>query len=131
MKDKKDMYEYEDSLTNYCAKAKNDRETKLCYFIEPVKRDISMPSRNGVPPDVICQRLKKKTPEVCSLRYSSAPGAPSLSSLTADTDFSKMRVGQLKALAAEIGVDCGNCLEKDDYVNAIKLKVSSIQKKEL
>lgn len=122
------MYSVEESLVNYCATTSDLKEQKLCYYIEPVKRDISNPTKNGVPPDVICQRLKKKTPEVCSLRYSSDPGAPNLSSLSQDTDFSKMRVGQLKALASEMGISCNDCLEKEDYVSAIKSKLSSAKK---
>lgn len=69
-----------------------------CYFIDPVKREISKPVQNGVPVTTICQRLKKKSAEICALRYSSSPaGGPAI---TRATDLSKLRVKELKVRAA-------------------------------
>jgi protein disulfide-isomerase A6 len=36
------------------------------------------------------------------------------------TDLQALKVGQLKALIAAKGVDCSGCLEKADYVAALK-----------
>jgi hypothetical protein len=43
-----------------------------CYFVDPIKREVSQPLKNGVPADRICQRLKKKSGEICTLKYSSS-----------------------------------------------------------
>jgi protein disulfide-isomerase A6 len=40
--------------------------------------------------------------------------------LDADTNFSKMKVAQLKALITAKGIDCAGCFEKGDYVAALK-----------
>lgn len=40
--------------------------------------------------------------------------------LDATTDFSKLRVGQLKQLLQAKGVACDNCLEKGDYVKKLQ-----------
>ncbi len=92
-----------------------------CYYVDPIKREVSTPMKNGVPIDVICQRLKKKSAEICALKFASAPPASS-STLDASTDFSKMRISQLKTIMAEKGITCagGDCIEKEDYVRAIK-----------
>jgi protein disulfide-isomerase A6 len=39
--------------------------------------------------------------------------------LDADTDFTKMRVSQLKQLLQAKGVKCENCLEKGDFVKKL------------
>ncbi len=90
--------------------------------MDPIKREVSTPMKNGVPVDVICQRLKKKSAEICALKFASAPAAPA--KLDANTDFSKMRVSQLKTIMAEKGITCAECREKDEFVAAIKKHVA-------
>lgn len=90
-----------------------------CYFIDPIKREISTPIKNGVPSDVICQRLKKKSAEICSLKYAASAGSTA-NEINAQTDFSKLKVSQLKAYIAEKGISCPECLEKDDFVRKVK-----------
>lgn len=43
------------------------------------------------------------------------------------TDFSKLRVGQLKQLLKDRGVSCLECIEKADYVSRLQELVSSLQ----
>lgn len=95
-----------------CDKPASDKESKLCYFIAPIKREISQPFKNGLPVDKICDRLKKKNSEICSLRFVTA----SLPEATAATDFSKLKIKQLKGIMLEKGLSCPDCLEKSDYV---------------
>ena len=45
----------------------HEKEAKLCYYLDPIKREVSQPVKNGVPFDVICQRLKKQSAEICAL----------------------------------------------------------------
>lgn len=70
-----------------------------------------------MPSDVICQRLKKKSAEICALRYAAKPAGEEI---TAASDFSKLRVSQLKAYLAEKNVDCASCFEKADFEQAVK-----------
>ena len=39
------------------------------------------------------------------------------------TDFSKLRVGQLKEILRSSGEGCSGCVEKDDFVRAVKRMV--------
>ena len=115
--DKKVLTKVESAIGNYCAKPNGEKEVKLCYFIDPVKRDISQPVKNGVPVAAICDRLKKKSPEVCSLRYGNTPAGPSI---TSKTDLSKLRVKDLKAFIAEKDITCSPCTEKPDLITAVE-----------
>jgi len=74
--------------------------------------------KNGVPPSVICQRLKKKAPEICSLRFSNTASAAS--SITATTDLSTLKISQLKTFMAEKNIVCNDCIEKADFVAKVK-----------
>lgn len=39
-----------------------------------------------------------------------------------NTDYSKLRVKELKNILAERGVECTGCIEKDDFVKKCKVK---------
>lgn len=82
--------------------------------------------KNGVPVATICQRLKKKSAEICALKFSSGPSS---STVTADSDFSKMKISQLKTIMADKNIVCDDCIEKNDYIKKIKATLSA--KKEL
>ena len=97
-----------------------------CYYIDPIKREVSQPMKNGLPVEKICERLKKKSAEICALRFQSSE-APSADAEV--KDFSKLRLKDLKAILAQKGISCPECLEKDDFVR--KLKAASSNKKEL
>ena len=107
----------ESAVADYCAKPNGEKEVKFCYFVDPVKRDISQPVKNGVPVAAICDRLKKKSPEVCSLRYSNTPAGPSI---TSKTNLGQLRVKDLKAFIAEKDITCSPCTEKHDLVAAVE-----------
>lgn len=110
----KDKHNVEEAITKYCKKTKKDsKEKKLCYFIEPIKREISVPTSNGVPADRICRRLKKKTAEICSIRYAEKIDLASV-------DLSKLRVRQLRKILSDHGVACNNCIEKADYIREVR-----------
>lgn len=73
--------------------------------------------KNGVPVEKVCERLKKTSSEICSLRFGSSAGAPSADTIT---DYGKLRISQLKSLMAEKGIKCGDCLEKADFVRKLE-----------
>lgn len=113
----------EEAIDTYCSKTQKDsKEKKLCYFIQPIKRDISTPIGNGVPPNRICKRLKKRAQEICTIRY---PEKIDLSKV----DLSKLRVRQLRKILSENGVACDNCIEKADFIREVKRALG--QKEEL
>jgi hypothetical protein len=109
---KKNLEAVEDVLHKVCKDRTHPREKKLCYYIEPIKRDVSRPVSNGVPADRICKRLKKNSPEICELQYPIK--------MSEDVDVSKLRVKQLKKILADRGVDCKGCLEKRDFVKRVQ-----------
>lgn len=39
-----------------------------------------------------------------------------------NTDYSKLRVKELKNILAERGVECTGCIEKDDFVKKCKVR---------
>lgn len=94
--------------------------------MDPIKREVSQPMKNGVPVTTICQRLKKKAPEICALRFAGGSGAPV--AIDASTDFSKLKISQLKTFMADKNIACAECIEKDDFVRAIK---AALGRKEL
>jgi hypothetical protein len=106
----------------FCEKPPGEKEGKFCYYVDPIKREISQPMKNGVPPALICDRLKKKAPEICALRFAGGVGA---SPIKRDTDLSKLRVKDLKAFVAEKQISCNPCTEKPDLEAAIRAYFSS------
>ena len=73
----------------------------------------------------ICQRLKKKSAEICTLKYGSDPSAGVAIDKT--TDLSKLRLKDLKAFLMERQVSTDGLIEKDDFI----AKVQSIFAKDL
>ena len=92
------------------------QDKKFCYFIDgasSLKREIAEPFVMGVPIDRICtSRLKKKDAEICGLGYSVKTSE--------DTDYSKLRVKDLKQILRDRGVACQGCLEKADFIKKVK-----------
>ena len=111
---RKDVVKVESAIQAYCDGKPGERETKLCYYVEPIKREISQPVKNGVPYDIICQRLKKKSAEICALKY----GSNAAVAITRTTDVTKLRVKDLKAFIMEKGIPCAECIEKIDFEKA-------------
>ena len=112
--DLKDLVKIEARIQAYCDKKKiSQSHKKICYYITPIKREISQPLKNGVPVEKICPRLKKKSAEVCAV---TAP----VKVEKGKTDYNSMRVKQLKSILRERGVSCDNCLEKKEFVKRCK-----------
>lgn len=40
-----------------------------CYFMDPIKREVSQPFSTGMPKAKVCDRLKKKSAEICTIKY--------------------------------------------------------------
>ena len=69
--DKKDIVSIEEKIGAYCKqKSLNAEQKKICYHIDPIKREVSRPLSFGMPPEDICiRKLNKKNTEFCSVRY--------------------------------------------------------------
>jgi mesencephalic astrocyte-derived neurotrophic factor len=106
-----------------------------CYYLNVIKREVSQPFSTGMPKAKVCERLKKKSAEICSVKYRELKlhthtktvhrpiedergvncGCAAVKVDTA-TDYTKLRVKELKAILAERGVECTGCIEKSDFV---------------
>ena len=112
-KNKQDMEKVENAIGKLCGdrdRALNDAQKKVCYYIDPIKRQVSQKMKNMVPNDKICKDLSKKSSEICSVRnkVKVEKGA---------TDYNALKVKDLKKILADRGVMCDGCVEKQDFVN--------------
>eukprot|EP00565_Helicotheca_tamesis_P000485 CAMPEP_0185723208 /NCGR_PEP_ID=MMETSP1171-20130828/126_1 /TAXON_ID=374046 /ORGANISM="Helicotheca tamensis, Strain CCMP826" /LENGTH=165 /DNA_ID=CAMNT_0028390877 /DNA_START=125 /DNA_END=622 /DNA_ORIENTATION=+ len=113
--DVKNKPKVEAALGAYCAKSDlGPREKKICYYIDPIKRDVAQPFSTGMPPDRVCKRINQSNPEICGVKF------PIKTEKLEKKDISKLRVKQLKAILSERGVECKGCLEKEDYVKRVQ-----------
>jgi hypothetical protein len=91
----------------------SSREKKLCYYIDPMKRDVAQPFSTGMPSLKVCKRLAEKNPEICTVKFAvQTPQEPQ--------DLSKMRVKQLKAILGQRGVECKGCVEKEEFIRRVQ-----------
>jgi len=57
----------EGAIDKYCSQRElGPREKKICYYIEPIKRDVAQPFSTGMPAERVCKRIQKSNPEVSS-----------------------------------------------------------------
>lgn len=107
--------EIEKALGDYCQKdTLNAKEKKICYYIDPIKRDVAQPFSLGMASLKVCQRISKSNPEVCTVKM------PVKTEKMEIQDITKLRVKQLKQILSERGVECKGCVEKDEFVKRVK-----------
>jgi hypothetical protein len=107
----------EKAMGVYCANEDNTlsaREKKICYYIDPIKRDISQPFSLGMASLKVCKRINKQNPEICTVKF------PVKTDTMEKKDISKLRVKQLKAILSERGVECKGCLEKEEFIKKVQ-----------
>lgn len=105
----------EAAMGDYCAGGTlGSREKKICYYIDPVKRDIAQPFSLGMDSLKLCKRISKSNPEICSVRY------PIKTENMEKKDLSKLRVKQLKQILGDRGVECKGCLEKEEFIKKVE-----------
>lgn len=78
---KKNTDEIEKAIQKHCTlsgfgsdwkpnpKLTSQKDIKMCYIFEPIKKAISTPYATGMPKEKVCRRLEKENPEVCSTKY--------------------------------------------------------------
>ncbi len=113
--DQKDKPKIENALGKYCKKdTLSARERKICYYVDPIKRDVAQPFSLGMPVDRLCKRINKANPEICSVKF------PVKTENLEKKDLSKLRVKQLKSILLDRGVECKGCVEKEEFIKKVQ-----------
>ena len=114
-KDSRDKPKIEQALGAYCKKdTLSARERKICYYIDPIKRDVAQPFSLGMASLKVCQRINKTNPEICTVKF------PVKTEKMEAKDISKLRVKQLKQILADRGVECKGCIEKEEFIKKVQ-----------
>jgi hypothetical protein len=92
----------------------NAKERKICYYIDPIKRDVAQPFSLGMPSLKVCERINKSNPEICTVKM------PVKTEKMEQKDIQKLRVKQLKQILADRGVECKGCVEKEEFVKRVQ-----------
>jgi len=115
--DSKSKPKIEAAMQKYCEnkdKKLTAREKKICYYIDPIKRDVAQPFSLGMPSLKVCKRITKANPEICSVKF------PVKTDKMEKKDLSKLRVKQLKKILDERGVDYKGLLEKEEFIKKVQ-----------
>lgn len=113
--DQKDKPKIEKALGAQCAKdTLTARERKICYYIDPIKRDVAHPFSLGMSVDRLCKRINKSNQEICAVKF------PVKTEKLEKKDLSKLRVKQLKSILLDRGVECKGCMEKEEFVKRVQ-----------
>jgi len=99
----------------------------LCYYIGGTEdaatsllRTISQSVKNFLPADKICEQLKKKDNEICSVRWGGLQEKKVEPLDLSTADFDKMKIKDLKKILSQWNESCPGCTEKQDFVKQIK-----------
>ena len=115
--DLKSKAKIEEAMGEYCANKDEKlsaREKKICYYIDPIKRDVAQPFSLGMNSLKLCKRITKTNPEICTVKF------PVKTENMEKKDLSKLRVKQLKAILSERGVDYKGLLEKEEFIKKVQ-----------
>jgi hypothetical protein len=115
--DSKNKPKIEAAMGKYCANKENKlsaRERKICYYIDPIKRDVAQPFSLGMPSLKVCKRITKSNPEICTVKF------PVKTDKLDKKDLSKLRVKQLKKILDERGVGYKGLLEKEEFIKKVQ-----------
>jgi hypothetical protein len=105
----------ESAIGAHCSDDKlSPREKKICYYIDPIKRDVAQPFSLGMPADRLCKRITKNNPEICSVKF------PVKTENLEVKDLTKLRVKQLKSILLDRGVECKGCVEKEEFIKRVQ-----------
>ncbi|XP_075039950.1 mesencephalic astrocyte-derived neurotrophic factor [Mixophyes fleayi] len=108
----------EKELLKSCDDARG-KENRFCYYIgatsdaaTKITNEVSKPLSNHIPPEKICEKLKKKDGQICELKYDKQIDLSKV-------DLKKLRVKELKKILDDWGENCKGCAEKSDYIRKI------------
>eukprot|EP00532_Pseudo-nitzschia_australis_P008310 CAMPEP_0168173822 /NCGR_PEP_ID=MMETSP0139_2-20121125/6128_1 /TAXON_ID=44445 /ORGANISM="Pseudo-nitzschia australis, Strain 10249 10 AB" /LENGTH=156 /DNA_ID=CAMNT_0008091837 /DNA_START=132 /DNA_END=602 /DNA_ORIENTATION=- len=115
--DAKNKPKIEGAMAKYCANEEESlsaREKKICYYIDPIRRDVAQPFSLGMTALKVCKRITKANPEICSVKF------PVKTDKMEKKDLSKLRVKQLKKILDQRGVSYAGLLEKEEFIRKIQ-----------
>ena len=113
--DQKHKPKIEKALGEYCAgDTLSARERKICYYVDPIKRDVAQPFSLGMPVDRLCKSINKSNPEICGVKF------PVKTENLEKKDLTKLRVKQLKSILLDRGVECKGCVEKEEFIKMVQ-----------
>ncbi|KAL7486457.1 hypothetical protein ACHAW6_012056 [Cyclotella cf. meneghiniana] len=113
--DQKDKPKIESAIGSHCAnESLSAREKKICYYIDPIKRDVAQPFSLGMTADRLCKRINKNNPEICGVKF------PVKTENLEPKDLTKLRVKQLKSILLDRGVECKGCVEKEEFIKKVQ-----------
>ncbi|KAE8611903.1 hypothetical protein XENTR_v10012635 [Xenopus tropicalis] len=108
----------EKELLKTCNDARG-KENRLCYYIgatsdaaTKITNEVSRPLSNHIPPEKICEKLKKKDGQICELKYDKQIDLSTV-------DLKKLKVKELKKILDDWGESCKGCAEKSDFIRKI------------
>lgn len=95
--------------------------TSATYIVPEMTKPMSW----KMPADKVCEKLLKKDPQICDLRYEKQIDVN-------EVDLKKLKVRDLKKILANWGVDTKLFTEKSEFIDKInELKPIKAPKKEL
>lgn len=130
---KDDPKKIESEFKEFCKTTKS-KENRFCYYLGGLEEsatgilgELSKPVSWSMPADKICEKLKKKDPQICDLRYEKQIDLRTV-------DLKKLKVRDLKKILNDWEESCEGCIEKTDFIKRIeelKPKYSGNSKTEL
>lgn len=109
----------EQKFKDFCKDLKL-KENRFCYYLggtsdaaTGILGELSKPMSWGMPPEKVCEKLKKKDSQVCELRYDKQIDLKTV-------DLKKLKVRDLKKILNDWDEVCDGCLEKGDYIKRIE-----------
>lgn len=106
-------------LRKACKKTKG-KDNRFCYYIGGTEDaatgmlgEVTKPMSYHVPPEKICEKLKRKDSQICELQYEQKLDLK-------NTNLKKLRVKQLKKILNDYDEECKGCVEKSDFIKKIE-----------
>lgn len=119
-KDEKSSYQKIETRFKEACKVSKGKDNRFCYYIGGLEEsatgilnEMSKPLSWGMPPEKVCEKLKKKDAQVCDLRYEKQIDLNNV-------DLKKLKVRDLKKILNDWDETCDDCLEKSDYIKRIE-----------
>ncbi|XP_066988544.1 mesencephalic astrocyte-derived neurotrophic factor homolog [Macrobrachium rosenbergii] len=109
----------EEKFKDFCRSSKG-KDNRFCYYVGGLEEsatgilnEMSKPMSWGVPPEKVCEKLKKRDAQICELRYEKQIDLNNV-------DLKKLKVRDLKKILNDWDETCDDCLEKGDYIKRIE-----------
>jgi hypothetical protein len=126
----KDPKQIEAKFREYCKNIKG-KENRFCYYVgghedsaTGILGEMSKPLSWGMPPDKICEKLKKADNQICDLRYEKTIDLNTV-------DLKKLKTRDLKKILSGWDEECDGCIEKGDFIKRIEALKPKYMRNEL